>query len=232
VKPPGITPRKKKNGASPNTTPGLGATHCPQKPLKIEHPAAAVMATGNPMAAGNPTDTTNGSPLSMNGSSLLGHHPPNIAPQHMFDDATLVGNNFTAASLSGLAEYARAASPASDVSVTDGPDDDLNTLKAKYATIKSKYNLKKTRLKEQEVVNGLFHGRVNELELSESSLRAQVDQANQREIELKNRIEELTSEINELREIDGPERKRMRFSDMVAHSRASTPASTASKTVI
>lgn len=98
-----------------------------------------------------------------------------------------------------------------------------------------------TRISELEVINSLFSGRVQELELGvdeakrkedaarEAERKAQVEleQALSREADLKQRVEELEAELTELRE--GPRTKKMRLSDLVEDgSQASTPLSSAS----
>jgi GATA-binding protein len=89
-----------------------------------------------------------------------------------------------------------------------------------------------TRVNELEVINELFRGRVGELEpalensrLGEKNTRAELEMANDRENELKRRVEELEAELTDLR---GEQRsKRARLSDIVVEdgSRASTPHS-------
>lgn len=89
----------------------------------------------------------------------------------------------------------------------------------------------KTRVSELEVINDLFRGRVAELEHSEqearkaemasreteANLRADLEDVRQGEADLKRRLEEL--------ETEGPRHKKMRLSDIVDESRASTPLS-------
>lgn len=87
----------------------------------------------------------------------------------------------------------------------------------------------KTRVSELEVINNLYHERVNELENNEketrrqelstreteTQLRAELEAVRQREAELKRRLDELEEE--------GPRHKKMRLSDLVDDSRAATP---------
>lgn len=84
-------------------------------------------------------------------------------------------------------------------------------------------------MSELEVINGLFQGRVRELEngeeearridlttrATEAQLRAELEESRQRETDLKRRLDEVENE--------GPRHKKMRLSDMVDDSRAGTP---------
>jgi GATA-binding protein len=89
-----------------------------------------------------------------------------------------------------------------------------------------------TRVNELEVINELFRGRVGELEpalensrLGEKNTRAELELANDREAELKRRVEELEAELTDLR---GEQRsKRARLSGIVVQdpSQTSTPHS-------
>jgi GATA-binding protein len=93
-----------------------------------------------------------------------------------------------------------------------------------------------TRINELDVINGLFRGRVTELEASQQDarnnemaareservIRLELEASMAREAELKRRIEELEGEL-------GPKAKRIRLSDYVEdRSQASTPVSTTS----
>ena len=96
-------------------------------------------------------------------------------------------------------------------------------------------------MNELEVINDLFRGRVTELEQSESDarrnevlaregesrLRSDLDEAHSREADLKRKLEELETELAEFKE-SGPRQKRMRLSDIVDESQASTPTSSTS----
>lgn len=75
-----------------------------------------------------------------------------------------------------------------------------------------------------ELINDLFRNRVSELETSESQarateagLRAELEAVQQRERELKRRIEEIEEE--------SPRHKKMKMSDLVDESRAGSPIS-------
>jgi GATA-binding protein, other eukaryote len=98
-----------------------------------------------------------------------------------------------------------------------------------------------TRVSELEVINGLFSGRVQELEVGVDEARRKEEMAREaerkaqsdleislvREAELKRRVEELEAELADYRE--GPKAKKMRLSDLVRdESQATTPGSEAS----
>ena len=78
-----------------------------------------------------------------------------------------------------------------------------------------------TRVSELEVINELFKGRVEELELMgreiEAKARNDVEEA-------KRKIEELESELAEYREL-GHKHKKVHLSDIVDESQVSTPLS-------
>lgn len=96
----------------------------------------------------------------------------------------------------------------------------------------------KTRVSELEVINELFRGRVSELEQDESSARrgeemhrdseqsllARLEESQRRENQLKRRLDDMERELSEAKE-GQPRAKKMRVSDMVGDSDASTPQS-------
>jgi GATA-binding protein, other eukaryote len=151
----------------------------------------------------------------------------------MFDSVTLDHQAFYSPSISQ--NPFRPASPSASSATGNGIThlEPPQTVEARKAL--------QTRVSELEVINGLFSGRVQELELSvdeskrkeeitrevERKVQAELEQALSREAELKRRVEELEAELTELRE--GPRTKRMRLSDLVEDgSQASTPLSSAS----
>jgi GATA-binding protein len=97
-----------------------------------------------------------------------------------------------------------------------------------YDALAQQNTMLRTRVSELEVINGLFQGRVRELEngeeearrmdlmtrATEAQLRAELEEVRQRESSLKRRLEEIEVE---------PSHKKMRLSDMVDESRAGTP---------
>jgi GATA-binding protein len=90
---------------------------------------------------------------------------------------------------------------------------------------------------ELEVINDLFRGRVAELEASEQDARRNEAVAREAESriridleEAKRKIEKLESELGEYRDL-GHKHKKVRLSDIVDESRASTPLSDPSQSV-
>ena len=94
-----------------------------------------------------------------------------------------------------------------------------------------------TRVRELDVINDLFRGRVTELETSqqdarnkeqfalkaEQALRAELDAVIGRETNLKRRVDDLEGELAEYKE--GRAAKKMRLSDLVDDgSQVSTPS--------
>jgi GATA-binding protein len=100
-----------------------------------------------------------------------------------------------------------------------------------YDALSAQNTVLKTRVSELEVINNLYHERVNELENNEkeirrqevathdteNQLRAELAASRQREVDLKRRIDELEEEA--------PRHKKMRMSDLVDESRTATPGS-------
>jgi GATA-binding protein len=96
-----------------------------------------------------------------------------------------------------------------------------------------------TRVSELEVINELFRGRVTQLEqdeqnarrgedmrrTSENQLRIHLEESQRRENQLKRRLDDLETELREMREASGPRAKKMRVADMVGDSESSTPQS-------
>ncbi|OJD32220.1 gata transcription factor [Diplodia corticola] len=177
------------------------------------------------------------SPLSRTGTPNLGHHhPSNIAPQHMFDGVTLNGHEFHSPSLPSFMPHRQPSPSASSVngSHLEPP--------MSYDGLATTNTALKTRVSELEVINDLFRGRVTELEQSEQRarqneahardheklLQQDLDDSHAREADLKRRVDELEAELAEYRG-DGPRQKRMRLSDIVDESAASTPLSTPSQ---
>ena len=127
----------------------------------------------------------------------------------MFDGVTLGAHDFHSSTLPSFA--LRQPSPGSTSSINGshlGPP--------------LSYDEMKTRVSELEVINDLFRGRVSELEASEQEARRNELLAREREVELRRRVEELEAELGFGE--DGA-RKRVKLSDVVHESRATTPAS-------
>ncbi|KAK7704224.1 GATA zinc finger protein 3 [Botryosphaeria dothidea] len=176
------------------------------------------------------------SPLSRTGTPSLGHHPSNIAPQHYFDGVTLNGHEFQSPSLPSFVPHRQPSPSASSVngSHLEPP--------MSYDGLVTTNTALKTRVSELEVINDLFRGRVTELEQSEQRarqdeahardhekrLQQDLDESHAREADLKRRVEELEAELADYRG-EGPRQKKMRLSDIVDESAASTPISTPSQ---
>ncbi|KAH7026884.1 GATA type zinc finger protein Asd4 [Macrophomina phaseolina] len=174
------------------------------------------------------------SPLSRTGTPSLGHHPSNIAPQYMFDGVTPNGHEFHSPALQSFMPHRQPSPSASSVngSHLEAP--------MSYDGLATTNTALKTRVSELEVINDLFRGRVTELEQSEQRarqdeahardhekrLQQELDESHSREAELKRRVDELEAELAEYR--DGPRQKKMRLSDIVDESAATTPISTPS----
>ncbi|KAL4920193.1 hypothetical protein BDW62DRAFT_216417 [Aspergillus aurantiobrunneus] len=160
------------------------------------------------------------------------HHNSNIAPQHMFDSVT-VGDH-TSQLPSGLpAVQLRQPSPTS----TSAPADRHHEAPQTYEDLLAANTSLKTRVSELDLINGLFRGRVAELEQSDATarrsemilrdsevrLRRSLDDAQRREDDLKRRISELERQLSD--QINGehpshdnplePLAKKMRLSDVV-----------------
>lgn len=136
---------------------------------------------------------------------------PNIAPQHLFDSVTMDGQTqFQSPSLP-YTQF-RAPSPAGS-SVNGAHLEPPPTFEAHKAL--------QTRVSELEVINELFRGRVEELEMlaRETEVKARNDME-----DAKRKIEELEAELAEYRE-SGHRHKRVHLSDIVDESQVSTPLS-------
>ncbi|GME41983.1 gata transcription factor [Neofusicoccum parvum] len=174
------------------------------------------------------------SPLSRTGTPSL-HHPSNIAPQHMFDGVTLNGHEFHSPSLPSFMH--RQPSPSASSVNGSHLEPPMS-----YDGLATTNTALKTRVSELEVINDLFRGRVTELEQSEQRarqdeahardhekrLQQELEESHSREAELKRRVDELEAELAEYRG-EGPRQKKMRLSDIVDESAASTPISTPSQ---
>ncbi|KKK17947.1 hypothetical protein ARAM_007667 [Aspergillus rambellii] len=161
------------------------------------------------------------------------HHNSNIAPQHMFDSVTL--ENHTLPPPNSLPPVQlRQQSPTS----TSAPVDRHHESPQTYEDLLAANTSLKTRVSELELINGLFRGRVAELEQSDATarrsemivrdsevrLRRSLDEAQRREEELKRRIAELERQFVEHSNDRNhsahdnplePLAKRMRLSDVV-----------------
>lgn len=141
-------------------------------------------------------------------------HPSNIAPQHMFDGVSLADHAFQSPAL----HHFRHPSPGSTSS--------LNGLEPPqtYEALQQANSSLRTRVKELEMINDLYRGTVTQYEQhnapqaemiprnSEGQLRQSLDQALQREENLKRQVGDLEREVTDLRG-EQPPLKRTRLSD-------------------
>ncbi|PLN83642.1 hypothetical protein BDW42DRAFT_61180 [Aspergillus taichungensis] len=158
-------------------------------------------------------------------------HNSNIAPQHMFDSVTL--GDHTINSSNGLHPgQLRQPSPTATSAAADRQGDSPQTYEGLLAANASL----KTRVSELELINGLFRGRVAELEQSDATarrsemivrdsevrLRRSLEEAQHREEDLKRRVSELERQVSDQSGLGSsagndspgePMAKRMRMSD-------------------
>ncbi|MCJ1392611.1 hypothetical protein MMC18_005481 [Xylographa bjoerkii] len=166
-------------------------------------------------SASGDSDRSN-SPISRTTTPAL-QHPPNIAPQHMFDHASLTDQAFSH-SPSLPAMQLRHPSPGSTTSLNDRHLEPPPT----YEVLQQQNTTLKTRVSELEVINNLFRDRVHELEqndrraqMVQDQLRQALDHSKQQENELKRRIDDLERDYADLRDMDSPPHtKRPRMSDV------------------
>lgn len=142
-------------------------------------------------------------------------HPSNIAPQHLFDGATLGDHNLhVSPSLPSF--HIRQPSPGSTSSQNDRRSDS----RPSYDQLFQENTALKTRVSELEVINILYKGQVGEQDQkateSEQQLRQLLDDAHRREEDMKQQLKELEQENTELRGGE-PAPKRQRTSDMPAY---------------
>ncbi|MCJ1370459.1 hypothetical protein MMC20_001672 [Loxospora ochrophaea] len=154
------------------------------------------------------------SPITRHATPIL-HHPSSIAPQHVFDGASLSEHAFhPSPSLPSL--NFRQLSPGSTSSLNDRHLEPPQT----YENLLHANTGLKTRVSELEVINDLFRGRVDELEanarrteMMQNQLRQALDESQRRENELKRRIEDLERGTAEFKETELSHEKRPRLSD-------------------
>jgi len=193
--------------------------------------AAAVDAARRASAPHQLSGGRSQSPVSRTGTPGLNGNTQtsNIAPQSMFDNVTLDNHPFYSPTLSQSAF--RAASPSS-ASMTNGHTVMEHSLTDE--SLRRQVESLQTRVRELEVINELYRGRLQEIEpnldnsrQAENRARLALEQANAREVDLKRRIEELEATAQESR--DGQRSKRVRLTDIVDdRSQTSTPLSTES----
>ncbi|RDW90367.1 putative GATA transcription factor (AreB) [Aspergillus mulundensis] len=169
------------------------------------------------------------------------HHNSNIAPQHMFDSVT-TGDH--------TSQLPSVQLPQPSPSAAAAPVDRHHEPPQTYEDLLAANTSLKTRVSELDLINGLFRGRVAELEQSdatarrsemilrdsEARLRRSLDDAQRREEELKRRILELERQLTEQTNGGNPSKenpleplaKRMKLADVVeedSQSPAKSPKS-------
>lgn len=180
---------------------GLAAAH---PDAASADPSYSARRTSHKLSSG--TSDRSNSPISRTDTPLT--HHSNIAPQHLFDNAT--HHAFDSPSLPSFA--LRQPSPSSSSLNGTGAAHEPSTSSSipydqqfSSATSLGSTDALKTRVSELEVINGLFRGRVSELEASqeearrlqmaaqdaEARVRQELDEALSRERDLRRRIEEL-----------------------------------------
>lgn len=151
----------------------------------------------------------NGHPL----DEHYNHHSPSLAPMHL-----------------------RQPSPGRSTSPLNGSQG--LEVPQTYEQLIAHNSALKTRVSELEVINGLFKGRVAQLEQdegnarrgeemhreSEATLLQRLEESQRRENQLKHRLDDVERELADLRD-GAPRAKKMRVSDVVDGSEASTPQS-------
>ncbi|KAI9731153.1 MAG: hypothetical protein M1834_005346 [Cirrosporium novae-zelandiae] len=149
------------------------------------------------------------SPISRIDTPGLHSHDPNIAPQHMFDGASLNNHGFhPSQSISSILSH---PSPGSTASLADRHLEPPPT----YESLVASNGQLKTRVSELEVINELYSGRVTQLE---DQMRQYVAEAQERENGLKRRLVELESEVHTWKTSEQPAAKKMRMSEPAPHA--------------
>ncbi|KAL8847509.1 MAG: hypothetical protein Q9221_007464 [Calogaya cf. arnoldii] len=143
-----------------------------------------------------PSDPSN-SPVSRTMTPAT-QHASNIAPQHLFDGASLNDHNFHASP--HLPSFnVRQPSPGSTSSQNDRRPD----TRISYDQLYQENTALKTRVSELEVINILYKGQVGEQDQkateSDQQLRQLLEEAQGRENLLKQQVKELELEILDLR---------------------------------
>ncbi|KAI4257720.1 MAG: hypothetical protein LQ352_001560 [Teloschistes flavicans] len=151
-----------------------------------------------------PSDPSN-SPISR---TLTPAAHSNIAPQHLFDGASLSDQGFSV-STSLPSFNIRQPSPGS----TSSQHEPHAGSKSSHEHLLNENKVLKTRVSELEVINILYKGQVGEQDQkateSEQQLRQVLEKVQQEKDELKRRVEELEQEVADLRgEEPAPKRRR------------------------
>ncbi|GAQ06436.1 GATA type zinc finger protein asd-4 [Aspergillus lentulus] len=167
-------------------------------------------------------------------------HTSNIAPQHMFDSVTLADHTLNPPNGITSLQLHQPSPTSTSAAAVDRHADAPQTYEGLLAANASL----KTRVSELELINGLFRGRVAELEQSdatarrsemivrdsEARLRRSLEEAQRREEELKRRVSDLERQLADQANLNSsanndspgePLSKKIRLSDMVEQSSAS-----------
>ncbi|KAL4777482.1 hypothetical protein BDW60DRAFT_202376 [Aspergillus nidulans var. acristatus] len=240
VKTAGQGPKRKSGSAVDGNGLSSSRSEAGTPPLGVSQGyrrASRKMSPGHSDRSNSPVPPTDAHGLSALHQSLAQpHHNSNIAPQHLFDSVTAGDHTSQLPSV-----QLRQPSPTSTTAPVDRHHEPPQT----YEDLLAANTSLKTRVSELDLINGLFRGRVAELEQSDATarrsemilrdsevrLRRSLDDAQRREEELKRRIAELerqlaektnggnTSQENPLE----PLAKRMKLSDVVEHD-SNSPA--------
>ncbi|KAL9131608.1 MAG: hypothetical protein Q9217_000496 [Psora testacea] len=176
---------------------GLPASQSEPNHNALNHRVTNRTSTGGSERSGSPLSRTNTPSL---------HHPPHIAPQHMFDGVSLSDHAFQPHTMSSIP--LRQPSPGSTSSNNDRHLEPPQT----FEGLLQVNSALKTRVNELEVINGLYQGTVRQYQQGQqpapqadmvphdtSELRQLLRQSQQREEELKRQVEDLEREVAELR---------------------------------
>ncbi|PKX99144.1 putative GATA transcription factor (AreB) [Aspergillus novofumigatus IBT 16806] len=167
-------------------------------------------------------------------------HTSNIAPQHIFDSVTLADHTLNPPNGLPSLQLHQPSPTSTSSAAVDRHADAPQTYEGLLAANASL----KTRVSELELINGLFRGRVAELEQSdatarrsemivrdsEARLRRSLEEAQRREEELKRRVSDLERQLADQANLNSsanndspgePLSKKIRLSDMVEQSSAS-----------
>ncbi|KAL4870070.1 hypothetical protein BDV12DRAFT_65403 [Aspergillus spectabilis] len=247
VKTAGQGPKRKSGSAADGNGLSSARSEAGTPPLGSQYRRASrKMSPGHSDRSNSPvprTETPNLPP--MHQPHAQQHHNSNIAPQHLFDSVTLE-NHAPPPSNSLPSVQLRQPSPTSTSVTADRHHETPQT----YEDLLAANTSLKTRVSELELINGLFRGRVAELEQSDATarrsemivrdsevrLRRSLDDAQRREEDLKRRISELERQVSDQTNGGNPSQdhpleplaKRMRLSDVVeqpCNSPAKSPKS-------
>ncbi|BCS26564.1 putative GATA transcription factor (AreB) [Aspergillus puulaauensis] len=235
VKTAGQGPKRKSGSAADGNGLSSARSEAGTPPLGSQgyRRASRKMSPGHSDRSNSPVPRT-GTPGLSAMQHAQSHHNSNIAPQHMFDSVTMDQASQLPSSLPSA--QIRQPSPTSASAPTDRHHDSPQT----YEDLLAANTSLKTRVSELDLINGLFRGRVAELEQSDATarrsemilrdsevrLRRSLDDSQRREDDLKRRISELERQLSD--QSGGgnlaqenplePLAKRMRLSDVVEQS--------------